>query len=771
MASEQDSFSYKPVDSGNAEIRLLILHPSARHDADIVCDLQPVSLRDNPKFEALSYTWGDDSADKDVILNGGIFRIRENAAAALRSLRWKVRRRRVWIDAICINQDDPQEIDEQIVLMQHIYGQAEQVCIWLGELSPEGILGMRHLQGRAASTVLYQGRLEKQTGKLRPPLAMSSGALIDAVNFAEEQVMGEAREILDRPWWRRTWVIQEAVLARKLIVMCGSEVVTWESIQDLIEKRRLDTPKVEVCGVILGEMKNFPDDTFRFITEFRRKWHSKSSTINILEVLYRCRALRCAKPQDKVFGFLGIAPSVRAFGIKPDSKSSVVEVYRNFTHTVILGTKSLDVLNYARHSNMGPRESVAMKVYSQMEQARYHDLSALTRSNEDEEPRGFWARLPDGWERLPSVKKPLFRNHVDNHIREISPLSGTVSQRADKILERRELPDHWKKTWDNLGRPSVFYESDETIKERNSRETEEVIVGDLKTLPSWVPNWYTPPSNWDPEPLIDSSIGHQQYFASGEFIPRIHSDNKSARLCLDGLIFDHIEHVSEPWHPTSSTPPISRKGINVLMEWEKLATSEVEHCPYEHCGRKTATWRTMIADWAGDNAAPDTDEDYVEIWYDRAGWARDVPEVAGMSLWESSREEIILSYKEGDILDQYDELHPITGYRDAMKRVVKEHPKVAKKYGTYMKRIHKVCAHRNLFVTKKGYIGLAPWNAVVGDLVAVLKGGKTPFLLRPAIEDRSFELVGEIFVYGLMAGEALCSQGINDSPFQVMDIV
>ena len=77
------------------------------------------------------------------------------------------------------------------------------------------------------------------------------------------------------------------------------------------------------------------------------------------------------------------------------------------------------------------------------------------------------------------------------------------------------------------------------------------------------------------------------------------------------------------------------------------------------------------------------------------------------------------------------------------------------KYVRCMRRIFKVCMHRAMFVTKKGYIGLAPWNAVRGDKVAILIGGYTPFLLREKAGTDVYELVVESYMAGLMNGEAL----------------
>lgn len=60
-----------------------------------------------------------------------------------------------------------------------------------------------------------------------------------------------------------------------------------------------------------------------------------------------------------------------------------------------------------------------------------------------------------------------------------------------------------------------------------------------------------------------------------------------------------------------------------------------------------------------------------------------------------------------------------------------------------------------MFVTERGYIGLALRNAQPGDTVSVLLGGVTPFILRQAESAacEQFSLVGEAYAYGIMGGE------------------
>ncbi len=110
------------------------------NDEPLRCDLVAVSLDDLPDFEALSYMWGepDDEAQFQIWVNGALVCVRQNLWYALQRIRFmiphenKIRRRILWIDALCINQDNIQERNHQVAFMGHIYRHATVVLIWLG---------------------------------------------------------------------------------------------------------------------------------------------------------------------------------------------------------------------------------------------------------------------------------------------------------------------------------------------------------------------------------------------------------------------------------------------------------------------------------------------------------------------------------------------------------------------------------------------------------------------------------------------------------------
>lgn len=120
------------------EIRLALLHPATSEHQDIACDLQVASLKNEPNYEALSYTWGPPFNGQSleygtILLSGAVTRATGNLFHALRRLRLPNTIRTLWIDAICINQDDVLERSQQVAMMSQIYAGARRVLVWFGE--------------------------------------------------------------------------------------------------------------------------------------------------------------------------------------------------------------------------------------------------------------------------------------------------------------------------------------------------------------------------------------------------------------------------------------------------------------------------------------------------------------------------------------------------------------------------------------------------------------------------------------------------------------
>lgn len=213
-------FKYERLES--FETRLLRLHPSSGHGfaKSPSGSLETIRLHDNNRsaltqFEALSYSWGNEAADRTLSLGNTPFFIKPNLEAALREFSKGKVERLLWIDAICINQADLNERNEQVRMMSLIYQQAARVIIWIGP---------RWTGGKGFVTDAIQGFTQRQrTGADSEKLA----AFLDNPHnrIETERHLGffsdytEAKAIdytgghwpvlvdfFDRPWWRRVWV-------------------------------------------------------------------------------------------------------------------------------------------------------------------------------------------------------------------------------------------------------------------------------------------------------------------------------------------------------------------------------------------------------------------------------------------------------------------------------------------------------------------------------------------------------------------------------------
>lgn len=172
------------------QIRLLGLLPSKQGKAPIQCRLFNHSLGgkvgEQHPFEALSYVWGSPEKKCSIIIESSTLHITSNLHTALSHLRHSSIERLLWVDAVCINQTDDREKEQQIGLMYEIYSCANCVLVWLGEETKDVNSSLEELRlagSRRASSSSY-----------------------------EEQVQENVIKLLQRPWFRRIWVSRDTSL-------------------------------------------------------------------------------------------------------------------------------------------------------------------------------------------------------------------------------------------------------------------------------------------------------------------------------------------------------------------------------------------------------------------------------------------------------------------------------------------------------------------------------------------------------------------------------
>lgn len=124
---------YEPL--GEGEIRLLGVRPGDLEDDPMLVSWVGKLEELESSYYALSYVLGDQVARKKAWVDDKSVSIGVHLDCALRHIRIHAPKG-LWIDALCINQDDVTERNHQVALMAGIYSSADQVVIWLKDLQP-----------------------------------------------------------------------------------------------------------------------------------------------------------------------------------------------------------------------------------------------------------------------------------------------------------------------------------------------------------------------------------------------------------------------------------------------------------------------------------------------------------------------------------------------------------------------------------------------------------------------------------------------------------
>jgi len=193
---------YTRLDPAAPEIRLLELLPG-QGSAPVHCKLLAVGLSTAPAFEALSYVWGDAKITAPIVVDGDTFQDTTNLETALRALRRRRGPRLMWVDAVCINQDDVQEKNVQVLLMNKLYSGAAAIVVWLGMPTSNMEFAVSWAQ-----TYVQEHDTDMSTSWSKHTETI--------------QALDGLLDIFSHPYWERIWTFQEYRLAKEEpACMCG----------------------------------------------------------------------------------------------------------------------------------------------------------------------------------------------------------------------------------------------------------------------------------------------------------------------------------------------------------------------------------------------------------------------------------------------------------------------------------------------------------------------------------------------------------------------
>lgn len=360
-----------PPINADTQIRLITLLPAEDHseggkDMDpIQCTLQVCSLTQAPEYEALSYTWGQMLRHLPISVLGSdddSNRIERSLLAtpqlqmALRRLR-RATPRRLWIDQLCINQEDKEERGAQVQRMGDIYRGATRVVIWIGEDHENMIITPDYKLESETQTQLLADLVEAFNEKSKSDDdATIAARLVDLRFFPrtssiEERRMRAVKDFLNRPYFRRAWVFQESSLAKELVVQFGQREFDFATLKRVFAGIYSAAIRAAVHWDIYPNLaiSTAGYEMMNIIQQTRDEQGCLGNTLPpdpsslLLKLLTVTRRVNCYQKQDLIFAFL-------AFQRNEDIKAtggmygkSVEEVWRYAAERIIRSSGNLDI--------------------------------------------------------------------------------------------------------------------------------------------------------------------------------------------------------------------------------------------------------------------------------------------------------------------------------------------------------------------------------------------------------------------------------------------
>src|SRR3569833_3188424 len=276
----------------SSELRILELEPG-ECDEPLRGRLRIEEIGKFPDYHTISYTWADERGDTDknsaIHLDGAVLAITRNCHTALRRVRRQVSAIRLWIDAVCIDQDNISERGHQVNLMPKVYARARSVYVYLGESSDgsDAVIGFLGGDQRSFSAATRAG----------------------------------FQKLVRRRYFSRIWVLQEIALARTAVLICGDRSVPFDKLKSQNVRALLSLKRG-------GDAADLP-------SVLRVSSPSVGDHDAWLDALDMGRLCDAADPHDKVYALFGLVAPAAIAPLTADYHLPVDALYTAVARAII----------------------------------------------------------------------------------------------------------------------------------------------------------------------------------------------------------------------------------------------------------------------------------------------------------------------------------------------------------------------------------------------------------------------------------------------------
>ena len=241
----------------------------------------------------------------------------------------------LWVDDICLDQEDIREKNEQMALIPDIYSNALETFVYLGRSTQETDLAIQAARDHPEEITTLEGLQDQQ-------------------DVRSQRILAGTQDLLSRPWFERLWVLQEAALSNSLIVGCGREWLDWDILADFL---------APICPPIQDGPAHptafDPDYPIRRIAWLRKEIVAGRQIL--LPLVLGCMGgpSKCQEPIDRLWGMMGLMPpgerSYKAVNYMKTGRDELAQQAIKIMKWWSMGYQTVYMLSFASLKNKGPK--------------------------------------------------------------------------------------------------------------------------------------------------------------------------------------------------------------------------------------------------------------------------------------------------------------------------------------------------------------------------------------------------------------------------------
>lgn len=345
-------FQYTPLAS-KSHIRVLKVLPSLRGSEEIACQLLQVELQGSrPSYDAISYHWqttrhdpsnGDEPESKIIMINGFHYKVLTNVLSILKDVRNWVFPRYIWIDSICIDQENLAEKEIQVVMMREIYEGSSHVVIHLIEPEPphRDVFQLRNMVSKLRdSRALQDFSYDDKPGEL-----LSLGSYSDWAHM---------ESFLNDPWFVRAWIVQEVTVAKQVRLRLRGQEIQWGDFVRACAVLSRTGTRCYIHYRYLLEGKPLPTDAVvgsrmagvesTLVLDNMREWYASGHLLPLLDTMILCLRFKSTWEVDKLFALLGVIDKADrdSLGITPNYTRDKETIFKSLALQLLGRASSID---------------------------------------------------------------------------------------------------------------------------------------------------------------------------------------------------------------------------------------------------------------------------------------------------------------------------------------------------------------------------------------------------------------------------------------------